>query len=478
MTPRLRLLSLVAVVLVAAAGLIALAAGGADDDGPRPLEPGRGATASSSDPLAYRSERRADVEQRAAAGLAHVLYAKSPGGAVATAERVDRWRPLVEAAAERHDVDPDTLEAMVFLESAGREDATASDDLEGAAGLTQILAETATNLLDLRVDVEASERLTRGIRRGRKVAERVGERRRVDERFDPAKALDATGRYLRFAKEQLGRDDLAVQSYHMGVGNLQRALKAYGDDDVPYTQLFFDSTPLRHREAYEVLAGLGDDSRTYLFRVMAAREMMGTWRHEPVELATLAAAHARKASAEEVLHPPALTPPFASPEALDAAARQGQLRALEPELLAEHGLRVDPQMGELSRRPSRYRRLRPEALALALYLGRGVQEVSGTSDPLTITSAVRDLPYQDRIIRSGNREATRGFSLHTTGWAFDVSRNYASRKQALAFQFWLDRLQALDLIAWVREPGAIHITVARGARPLVTSVLATPRAAP
>jgi hypothetical protein len=36
----------------------------------------------------------------------------------------------------------------------------------------------------------------------------------------------------------------------------------------------------------------------------------------------------------------------------------------------------------------------------------------------------------------------------------------------VAFQFALDRLQALDLVAWVREPAAIHITVASDARAL------------
>ena len=75
-----------------------------------------------------------------------------------------------------------------------------------------------------------------------------------------------------------------------------------------------------------------------------------------------------------------------------------------------------------------------------------------------MTSTVRDEAYQQQLVRR-NREATRNYSLHTTGWAFDVARDYASRRQALAFQFVLDRLQVLDAIAWVREPGAIHITV-------------------
>jgi hypothetical protein len=90
-----------------------------------------------------------------------VVYVKSPGGILATARRVDRYRPLVERAADEAGVNPDLIEGMVLLESAGSPDARASDDLESAAGLTQILAQTATGLLGMHVDVAASERLTR-----------------------------------------------------------------------------------------------------------------------------------------------------------------------------------------------------------------------------------------------------------------------------------------------------------------------------
>jgi hypothetical protein len=76
-----------------------------------------------------------------------------------------------------------------------------------------------------------------------------------------------------------------------------------------------------------------------------------------------------------------------------------------------------------------------------------------------VTSTVRDRRYQ-RVLASDNREATRNYSLHTTGYAFDIARDYADGRQAQTFQFLLDRLQALDRIAWVREPAAIHITVA------------------
>ena len=48
---------------------------------------------------------------------------------------------------------------------------------------------------------------------------------RVDERFDPAKALAGTARYLALARERLGREDLAFVSYHMGMGNLENVLR-------------------------------------------------------------------------------------------------------------------------------------------------------------------------------------------------------------------------------------------------------------
>jgi hypothetical protein len=45
------------------------------------------------------------------------------------------------------------------------------------------------------------------------------------------------------------------------------------------------------------------------------------------------------------------------------------------------------------------------------------------------------------------------------GIRIDVARKYRSRKQALAFQFLLDRLQAWDLIAWSRTNSTLTIVV-------------------
>ena len=71
------------------------------------------------------------------------------------------------------------------------------------------------------------------------------------------------------------------------------------------------------------------------------------------------------------------------------------------------------------------------------------------------------------LLVHATREATQNYSLHTTGFAFDVARRYSSRRHALAFQFVLDRLTTLNEIAWVREPAAIHITVSSDASALL-----------
>jgi hypothetical protein len=425
------------------------------------------------DPFAYDADDEDELVRRAAAGTSHILYARSPGGATATAERVERWRPQVEDAAKAANVSADMLEALVFLESAGREDAIASDT-EGAVGLTQILAETGQNLLGMHVDVPASRRFTRKIGRaieqGRanRVQDLQRKRRAVDERYDPVKALAGTARYLIFAQEQLGREDLAFVSYHMGVGNLQGVLADYGDADASYARVYFDATPKRHADVQRKLMSFGDDSSTYLWKLYAAREIMRLYREDRPHLARLEQLQTAKNSAEEVLHPLDRTPTFDTPDALKAAWDDGTIRAFpnEPEIT---GLARDGRMGELAQRigapPGLYRGLRPEALAMALYIGAQVREFSGES-PLIVTSTVRDDAYQQQLMRR-NREATRNFSLHTTGWAFDVARIYESKRQALAFQFVLDRLQVLNAIAWVREPGAIHITVSADARSLL-----------
>jgi hypothetical protein len=459
-----RPLLLVALAATALAVVLAGPLGGAGEPAP-PLVPGSGKAPGESelavDPLAYDPDVEDELAEAAARGFAHPLYARVPGGAPASAARVARHRPLVEAVAEEGDLDADELEALVYLESAGRPDAAADPRLEGAVGLTQIVAQTGRDLLDMRVDPRSARRLTRRIaraeRRGRRAeAERLRDRRRaVDERFDPLRALRGTARYLRFAREQLGRADLALVSYHMGVGNLRSVQRAFGDRQASYAQLYFDSSPLSHPAAWRLLSSFGDDSATYLWRLRAAQEIMALHRDDPDELGRRAARMTAKNSREEVLHPRERTEVFSGPRALRDAYEDGDLRPLPEPLLSRHRIRVDRQMGELAVEPELYRGLRAEALAVLVYLAAGAEALAGPGQ-LTLTSTVRDRTYQRRLA-TANPQATTEYSLHTTGFAFDLAKRFRSEPQERAVRFMLRRLQAHDVVAWIEEYGAFHV---------------------
>jgi hypothetical protein len=445
----------------------------------------------SRDPLAFVAGQERALERSAAFGLAHVLYAKSPGGVLAAAERSASFRPLVERAADGSGIDADLLEAIVFLESGGRQDVIAGSDPSNAAGLTQILAETGRNFLGMHVELAASRKLTREIaaavrRGGSAAAARLrARRRRVDARFDPARALAGTVHYLSTARVRFGREDLAVVSYHMGIGNLETVLRDYAgvrklepiadvvaNGDLSWARLYFDSSPARHAHAWRLLASFGDDSQTYYWRVLAAREIMRLYRHDRSELRRLIVLQNNKASAEEVLHPPDSTERFEDADAIDRAWRRRRLQPLPSSPQRLH-IQIDAQMGNLApgldNAPARYRGLRAEALALLLYLGNRVHALSGEPAPLIVTSTVFDDAHQ-RLLGT-NPEATQNYSLHTTGYAFDILRRYRSGKQAAAFQYELERLQARGLIAWVRDPRTIHVTVSSEAKALVDAML-------
>jgi hypothetical protein len=83
----------------------------------------------------------------------------------------------------------------------------------------------------------------------------------------------------------------------------------------------------------------------------------------------------------------------------------------------------------------------PGTESVLVYIGAGTKAISGQA-PLTVTSA--------------------------HGIRIEVARRYKSRKQALAFEYVLDRLQAWNLIAWGRGETTLAIVVAPGA----TKVLA------
>ena len=113
-------------------------------------------------------------------------------------------------------------------------------------------------------------------------------------------------------------------------------------------------------------------------------------------------------------------------------------------------------MGSLAHRlgvgPVLYRGLRAPALGLLIELAARVRALSGVAAPLIVTSTVIDQRYQQLLGISDPPAAA--------GWSFTISRRYVNRSQAGAFQAMLDRLQALNVIAWERFPSEIEVTVA------------------
>jgi hypothetical protein len=284
-------------------------------------------------------------------------------------------------------------------------------------------------------------------------------RARVDERFDPAKALRATVRYLQLAQQRFGRQDLANESYHMGIGNLAEVLDAYdGGASVPYAQLYFDTAPNHHASAYRMLSSFGDDSWTYYWRVLAAEQIMKLYRGDPAALRRLSSLQSGAGAAGLVLHPPDTTASLADPGAVASAYAAHQLVRL-PRNQASLGLAYDPGIGSYASKlgvsAALYHGLQPVALELLVELASRVRSLSGGAAPLIVSSAVEDRHYQQLVGVTDPPAAD--------GWSFTIARHYVSGAQATAFQAMLDRLQALNVIAWQRYPEEIEVTVATDA---------------
>ncbi len=451
-----------AVVLLIAVFLTATRSGSV---APPPL-PGTGQIPRSGDPFAYSSSREAAFIERATAGDGQVLFTKSPGGALATAARVATYRGVIDAATQGTGIDPNIVEALVFVESAGRPDVVAGRDPSSAAGLTQILSDTGRSLLGMHIDLVRSKQLLTAIGSASSPAQLrrlLARLAKVDDRFDPRKSVAATVRYLKTAEQKFGRQDLAVVSYHMGIGNLQQVLSDYdGGHPVSYAQLYFDSAPDRNSRVFRLLAGFGDQSSLYFWRVLGAAQIMRLYRSDRRALKRLSGLETGADSSALVLHPPDRVRTFGDPGALSAAYAGRTLIPL-PANASQLGLAYAPSMGAQAHRlgapAALYRGLAPVAVDLLVELAARVRVLSGFHGPLTIHSTVLDNRYQ-ALLGTADQPAA-------TGYTFEIARRYGSPAQAQALQAMLDRLQALNLIAWVRHLDTIEVTVADDASKVI-----------
>lgn len=445
-------------------------------------------------PLGWVPGQEADLALRARDGLGHPLWAGSRGGVERSSTVLARLEPFFQRAARAEGVDPSTLAAMVYVKSGGRADLTVDPkSAKGPAGLTGLSPEAAS-MAGLRVNLKQSSELTASIARltakqakaetksdaakfePELVAMRA-ERRKVDERFEITKALPAAAHYLHQAKRALGREDLALLAYRIGIDDVRRLLARYGakGEDLPYTRLYFDTDPTRNPDAFEILSRAGTDA-AFPFVVEAARQILDLYDTDPARLNALANLHGAKPGAEDVLWPPASTETFPSHNVLSDAYGDGRLVAL-PDDPARYGFARSPEADRVFRNEL-HRGLRPSALATLIYLGGLAREYSG-NDSLTLelAGAVKPETEQQRLEVAGRNIATGALAIgsafgvpttyerppDSTGYSFKLRRELQRSDQA-AVDLALARLRALNVVEVVRDGQVDRVTVGpRGA---------------
>ncbi|MFO0708718.1 MAG: transglycosylase SLT domain-containing protein [Sandaracinus sp.] len=163
------------------------------------------------------------------------------GGTTRLADRPRAFEELVTAAAERHELDPNLLLAVMRVESVYDPEIVS---YAGAIGLLQIMPRT-----------------------GRLIAHRLGlSDFRTDDLLDPATNIELAAWYLRSLLDRFeGRLPLAIAAYNGGPHNVRRWMEEHGPElpldafleRIPFDQTFrYVRRVLSHYAAYRAQQGL------------------------------------------------------------------------------------------------------------------------------------------------------------------------------------------------------------------------------
>jgi soluble lytic murein transglycosylase-like protein len=357
-------------------------------------------------------------------------------------------------------------EADLLLESGGDPNARS---IANAVGVAQFLASTGRRA-GLRVDTARSDALSRRIAavekslewlaaapagwaraprpgaspwpRERWLAQRraehrslLAQRRRVDERFDPAKAIRVQTRYLLRLTRRYGGVDWALQAYHGGEGGVSRtvglhtgtrgnlASRAGGLGALPYAELYRRVTPTGSPAAFSYLYGRSDDHRYYWWKVRMAERALDLYRRDPAEFERQWQALRPGLPTDSVYYGEPEPHSFADRAALAAGYREGVLVRLPP-VAARLGVRprevaaLDPASETL------HQGLRPEAMGALLRVARLYRENGGRS-PLVVSALVQSAAYRAAFRRRHPEKPRPGMppqpDFHATGWCFDLA---------------------------------------------------------
>ena len=253
------------------------------------------------DPFAYDEDAEAEMVRRAAAGTSHALYARSPGGATATARRVAAWRPQVESRGarggrgRRPGGGPRVPGERRPPRRHGRQHGGRRRASRRSSPRRARTCSACTSTSSAAPGSRGASPAPRPAGAATSSPACRRERRAADERYDPAKALAGTGRYLAFARARLGRRTSRWPPTTWASATSRRSSPWRERRSRPTRAS--TSTPRRRatRPSSSASRSFGDESSTYLCKVHAAAEIMRLYRRDPSRLARLEALHARKA---------------------------------------------------------------------------------------------------------------------------------------------------------------------------------------
>jgi hypothetical protein len=406
-------------------------------------------------------------------------------GAVPGADRVTQpgFRNAVESGAAQFGIDPNILEAHLYLESFG---VTTAKSPTGPKGPGQFAALTAANMCVVKdgrylLRYRGIEKnCARGKRRTRSLS--AGEIIE-DNREDVELSAYAAAKLLREELDFFGRQDFASFAYHTGRDRVRRWVLTYlapqpttvgGKQDIEMyglslAKLYFGSTPYFNPGTYQMFRELMriDYGPTYYARIECAKNILALYRSNHggfIKLVEKQQYRGRRAANRMWTFYGPDDEQFVTLDDLKAALANGEVVPVpnDSKFGFELMLNGANPIGQKDLANQQYYvATKPETAGALLFIANQLQRLRGQRDPLIfqVSSITRTVDYQGKL-RETNKVATKAVSFHVLGLAFDITKRGLSADDLRDIQFILDELDSTGMIAWVPENDAFHIVVA------------------
>jgi len=319
------------------------------------------------------------------------------------------------------------------------------------------------------------------------------QRRMVDERYDPEKALFAHTRYLLGLYRRFPDLQWVFQAFHGGEAGVARTLAKYmgpGWKGTPadairagnrgrrltYEHVYFTSGPTSHAAAFSYLYGRGDDHRHYWWKLRAAEEAFALNRRDPAAFRRTWESLLPGRAKEAMWYPQGPDEAFTTPADVEGGVRAGALV----------GVAASPNVAlrPVSRGTDA---LRPESAGLLRLLGTEYHRAGG-KDPLVIgdmsvsSERIRKLanghvaspwPPNPLLTALPGGGPPGDFNYHATGWAFDIPRPSDDAKRK-TLEYAIGWLRDHDVLWFMEEtdggPRRYHIVPNPGFRDSLAAI--------